>query len=127
MTPKINAQNIFLIDGIGAITTASLLYFLLGTFTDFFGVSHETLYVLSGIALCFAIYSFCCHMLLKTKLRPYLSLLSVLNISYCVMTTIMIFRSTTITTWSITYFIGEMLLVLALAILELKLARSHRN
>lgn len=125
---KINRQNIFLIDGIGAMATAALLFFLLGGFPSFFGMPDYILMVLSGIALTFALYSFTCHILIRSERlkrnREALRIIALMNIGYCILTIVsMIELRSTISVWGMLYFIGEIMLILVIAFTEIRLAK----
>lgn len=125
MISKLDQRNIFLVDGVGALTTALLLGLLLSNFNAFFGVPRKISLILAGIALFFAVYSFLCHFFIREKWRPFLVVISVLNLIYCCITAIIITQlSTEITIWGIVYFTGEITLVASLAVLEIRLAKS---
>ncbi|MDB2657016.1 hypothetical protein N9Y60_03055 [Crocinitomicaceae bacterium] len=125
---KINKQNIFLIDGVGAMVTAALLFFLLGSFPSFFGVPNYLLVVLSGIAFTFAVYSLTCHLLLRSERlkrnREALRIIALMNIGYCILTIVsMIELRSTISVWGMLYFIGEIMLILVIAFTDIRLAK----
>jgi hypothetical protein len=124
MISKLNRRNIFLVDSIGAMLTASLLFFVLATHYDFFGVSRKSLLILAGIGAVFGVYSMLCHLLLKEKWQPFLLIIALLNISYCLFTCVLlIWHLPTITSFGIAYFIGEIFLILGLVLIELRIVK----
>ena len=124
---KINGHNIFLIDGIGALITAALLFFVVRPLYSFFGVVDFIVDLFAGAAVLFAIYSFVGHVLAvrlrRVNFKHSLIFIAVFNILYCVMTAYVVFQLTGITLWGKLYFIGEILVILSLVYLELKIAR----
>jgi len=125
MISKLNRSNIFLIDSIGAILTASLLFFVLADNYDFFGVSRKNLLILAGIAVFFAVYSMACHLLLRENWRPFLKVIAALNTSYCILTCILlIWFLPYITPWGLAYFSGEILMILGLVLIELRIVKQ---
>lgn len=116
---RISAKLLFLIDGLGAITTALLLSQLLARFEPLFGMPRPVLFVLAGIAACFAVYSLLCYFLLTADFRPFLKGIAIANTSYCVATMgLMLFHFSALTWLGIAYFVGEIAVVLALAYVE---------
>ena len=58
------SESIFLLDGMGALLSATLLL-LLSYQVVYFGMPRAICWVLAGLALLFACYSLACHKLLK--------------------------------------------------------------
>jgi len=125
MISKLNRSNIFLIDSIGAILTASLLFFVLADNYDFFGVSRKYLLILAGIVVFFAVYSMACHFLLRENWRPFLKVIAALNTSYCILTCFLLIGFLPdITPWGVAYFSGEILLISGLVFVELRIMKQ---
>lgn len=118
-------RQVFLIDALGALLTCFLLGVLLIWLQEYIGLSTNTLYKLAIIPIFFAVYSFSCFFFLEKNWSPYLKVIAVLNILYCVTTAILIFTSTEITPFGITYFLLEIIIVLAIAFIELQIAKKQ--
>ena len=67
-----NPKLIFLIDGFGAILSVFLLGFVLVQLESIIGMPSQTLYILTGIAGVFSIYSFFCSFRITKKWRTFL-------------------------------------------------------
>ncbi len=117
----INPKRLFLLDGLGALSSAGLLFFLLAGFEDTFGVSKPIVHLLAGIALIFSVYSLSCFLIVKEKWKFFLSLIAITNIFYCLITAGYIYYDyPQLTLLGLVYFIGEIAVILALVYLELK-------
>lgn len=120
-----NPKRLFLLDGLGALTSAGLLFFLLAGFEDIFGMPKAVLHVLSLIAIFFAAYSFSCFLIVKKNWKVFLSLIAAVNIIYCFITLgYVIYDYPQLTTLGLLYFIGEIAVILALVYLELNAVRK---
>jgi len=121
---NLSFKQLFLLDSLGAFLTALLLSQVLARFESSFGMPREILFVLAGIAACFALYSLLCHFFLKKKWQPYLKAIAIANTIYCLVTlglVIYFFRSLT---WlGILYFFGEIIVVVSLARIEIQKSR----
>ena len=124
---KINHKNIFLIDGIGAIITATLLFFILMNFQGFFGVPWYILYLFAGFATLLAAYSLTIHFVSRftrrIRFRETLLLVAVFNFFYCISTAYVMFQLKGITSWGLAYFIGEIAIIMGLVFIELRIAK----
>lgn len=129
MFRNITVKQIFLIDSLGAVLTAVLLSQVLVRLVPFFGMPESILYLLAGIAACFALYSFTCYLLVKDNWRPFLLGIAIANTLYCMVTfSLVVYLFNSMTALGIAYFIGEIILVLGLVALELKIyARSSKE
>ncbi len=126
MLTNITFKKLFLIDSIGAVFTALMLSQVLAQFEYAFGIPQPTLFTLASIAAGFALYSITCYWLVKKHWRRYLIAIAGANTAYCILTLgLMIKLSDTITHLGIAYFGGEIILVVALAILEFQFARTR--
>lgn len=125
---KLSYKKFFLIDGFGALVTTMMLFFVLASFQSYFGMPLNVLYWLASAAACFALYSFGCYFFLKGNWKPFLSAIAVANAAYCIVTLILIFKlRDDLTILGITYFMGEILLVMALVRLEWMKANERNN
>ncbi len=115
------SRQLFLLDGIGALLTASLLVGLLGNCEGFFGVPRQQLYVLAAIAGIFALYSLTCYVVSPVNWRLFLRIIAFANLAYCVFTLVIVFFfSANATAWGMAYFIGEAMIVGGLVFWELR-------
>lgn len=116
-------QNIFLIDGLGAMLSTVCL----GVLTHFektFGMPKNNLYVFIIISFLFSIYSFTCYFLAVSNWRMYLKIIAVLNLLYCVITAFSVINNiNSLTTIGYIYFMLELIIVVILAFYEIKLSR----
>jgi cation transport ATPase len=125
MPAKATINKLFLIDGIGAIITALLLSQVLARYESVFGMPASLLYILAGVAACFAVYSLTCYWRIKEGGAPFLTGIAVANTLYCIATLgIVAYRFDTLTWLGVAYFIGEVLVVMALVSVELGAARK---
>jgi len=125
---KRTIQTIFLIDGIGALLSAILLGLVLTRLEAFFGLPKNVLYVLSGIAMLFSIYSLTNAIIKPAKSAPRLQFIAVANLLYCVLTVVLLIAFyQQLTVYDLLYFVGELLIILSLAYYELRAAAGSRT
>ena len=128
MLKYLSFKNIFLVDGIGAIITALLLSQLLARFEPVFGMPKEVLYLLAGIAACFAVYSLSVHFLIKENRKPYLMGIAVANTLYCSATLVLVIYLNQSLTWlGIAYFISEIITVMSLVRVEFLIVNNPKR
>ena len=121
---KYSAKRLFLIDGLGALTTALLLSQVLARFDSLFGMPRPILFLLSGIAFIFAIYSMSCHLLLKKNFTPFLAGIATANVLYCILTSgLVIYYFPALTGLDVAYFVGEIIIILLLVAAEYRSIR----
>jgi len=117
--PKI----LFLIDGLGAMLTAFLLFVILRNFNEYFGMPKIRLTYLSAIAACFCIYSSACFIFLKDNWTLYLRGIGIANLLYCILTMgFLIIYYFQITMTGATYFLLEIAIICGLVYIELNVA-----
>lgn len=115
----------FLIDGLGAILTSLLLSQVLARFEAVFGMPRDILWLLAGVAACFAVYSISCHLFLTKNGKPYLQGIAVANMIYCLTTLgLVLYLWASLTYLGLAYFIGEMIIILILVKLEFRVANT---
>ena len=123
MFRNLDFKKLFLIDGLGALVTAFLLSQVLARFESVFGMPREILWVLAGMAGCFAVYSFLCHLFIEENGKPYLKGIAVANTVYCITTLgLVIYLNESLTYLGLAYFIGEIIILLILVRLEFSVA-----
>ncbi|MBQ4822553.1 hypothetical protein [Aquimarina sp. MMG016] len=120
-----NPKRLFLIDGIGAIVSAFLLGIVLVKLESFFGIPISMLYVLASLPVFFAIYDLYSYQKDNDKLTGLLKGIAIMNLLYCKLSIgLTIFHYQKITHWGWTYIIVEVLIIIILAIIELKVAKE---
>lgn len=125
---KLQPKTIFLIDGMGALVSAILLGLVLTKLETFFGLPKNVLYVLAGIALLLAVYSISNAFTQPANPSKRLKLIAVANLLYCLLTFVLLFIFfPQLTVYDLLYFMGELLIILSLASLELKAAVLHKR
>ena len=118
---KITPKKLFLIDGLGAVTSAFMLGFVLVKFQVFIGLPKNTLYTLSIIPCFFILYSFYCFYKLPKNWKFYLKIIAILNVLYCLLTiSLVTIHFEKITFLGISYFILEIIVIGILTSIELK-------
>jgi hypothetical protein len=123
MPTLLNSRKMLFVDGIGALVSATLLGFVLVRFNDNIGMPVKVLHQLAAVAGIFAVYSFTTYMFVKENCKPYLKVIAIANLLYCCLTVgLMVYFKAELTTLGLIYFIGEVLVILALVIVELKTA-----
>ncbi len=121
---KISPKYLFLIDGLGALLSAFMLGVPLVYFEEHFGMPRNILYGLAFIPCVFAVYSLFCYGRLPANWRPYLRGIAILNLLYCCLTaTCMVLMYSKLTLLGLLYFGGEIIIVVALALIELRVAK----
>lgn len=118
-------RNLFLLDSLGALLSAVMLGVVLPKYEMFFRMPADVLRVLAIIPCIFALYSFLCALIKTKNERLCLTIIAVANLLYCCLTTIYIsiFYSK-LTIWDLIYFITEIIIVVILALYELKIAQN---
>ena|SRR5687767_12209714 len=118
-------KQLFLLDFIGALVTASILATVCLKFREFFGMPEIQFSVLVAIACMFAIYSGSCFLFLRKNWRTFIRIVAIANLLYCCLTIGLIFNFYSILTpFGIFYFVAEVLVILVLVTLELKTASA---
>ncbi len=123
---RINSQNIFLIDGVGAGLSA-LMLLLLFYFESTFGMPKTALKVLIPIAFIFTIYSLSCYLLRPIQWRIFLKIIAVANLLYCCLTIVIVVQhADMLTIFGKIYFLMELIVIVMLVGVEWRLVRSRR-
>lgn len=116
---------LFLVDGVGALVTAVLVGVVLPTLGEHIGTPRPVLRVLALTAAVFAAYSLACAATRPTRWPGYLRGIALANAGYCLVTAALLVRfSATLHALDWLYFVGEIVVVSALATLELRVARA---
>lgn len=116
-------RTLFLLDGFGAALTTFSLYFVLRHYHDYIRMPITTLTYLSGIGLCFCVYSMLCYFLINKNWTPYLRVIGIGNFLYCVLTMALLYINyNNITKIGLTYFLNEILIIVLLVYIELSVS-----
>jgi hypothetical protein len=122
-----NSTKIFLLDATGAFVSIILLSTLY-IFEEYFGMPQKILSIFIGIASVFFFYSAIVYLVSPLKWRTYLTIIAILNICYCLLTIFHVFLYfENLTLYGQLYFVGEVLVIILLAIFELKIASKTTN
>lgn len=120
-----NPKSIFLLDGLGALVSAIMLGLVLPMLQHLIGMPTNILYYLAMAAVAFAIYSFSCSIIVPKKWRTFLKIIAYVNLTYCIVSILLVFNFySQLTKLGIAYFTIEKIIVIYIAMLELKIAKS---
>lgn len=120
-----NPKNVFLIDGLGALLSFVLLFFVLRNFNIYVGLSKTILTYLSLIALLFSLYSISCFLSLNNIWKPYLKAICIGNALYCILTlAVVLYYFKSISALGLLYFLGEIAIISCIIALEIKTMRN---
>jgi hypothetical protein len=121
-------KKLFLIDCLGALTTAFLLFVVLRSFNEYIGMPVSILNYLAVIAVCFCVYSTICFFVIKAKWTPFIKGISIANLLYCILTiSLVIFYHPQLTIFGIAYFLGEIAIIFGLVYIELNVANEIKK
>ena len=116
---------IFLIDGIGAGITALSLLLVLPNLPEVFTMPANILNYLGTIALVFATYSLCNFFLKLSKVKLLIRIIASANLVYCLFSGLIVARLLSqLSMLDVVYFLGEILIVCVLAIIEFRVSKS---
>ncbi|HAS38946.1 MAG TPA: hypothetical protein DCS93_00635 [Microscillaceae bacterium] len=125
---KISPKKLFLIDGLGAFLTAFTTGVILANLEAHIGMPKNVLYPLAVIACFFAVYSFWNHLQMVPNWPMFMNIIAIANLVYCSLTLgLAIYHRATVTSLGFAYFGLEVVVVVSLAIFELKTARTNSN
>lgn len=125
---KANPKKIFLIDALGALLTAILLFGILAQLEKYFGMPSNVLYTLSGVAFCLFIYSISCYQLINSNWKPFLKIIIGCNSIYLLVSmACIVLHSDKLTELGWMYFILEFVVIGILIIVEYNMLQSSRE
>lgn len=117
-------KTLFLIDSIGALLTAFFLFVIMRQFNSYIGMPKTVLTLLSVVAICFCIYSMLCLIILKRNRGPFISVIGIANLLYCLLTIGMFFKyQHLLTVIGEIYFFIEIVVIGILSYIEINVAR----
>jgi hypothetical protein len=116
-------RTLFLIDSIGAFSTAFFLFVIMRQFNEYFGMPKAALTYLSAIACCLCIYSTICF--IKGSTISLIKIIGIANLLYCILTIGVLIRyHPLLTTIARTYFLIEIVIIFGLSYVELRVAKK---
>lgn len=125
MLANLTSKKLFLVDTWGALISAFLLGVVLVYFQSYIGLPTHLLRWLSLLAIGLATYSATCFISNPTNWRLFLKLISILNLLYCLLTiSLMIQYFSQLTILGIAYFVGEIIIVIAIAFVEMRFTKK---
>jgi len=118
-------KKLFLIDGFGAIFSAIFLGILMVKLESVFGIPKATLYFLATLPCLFAIYDFYCYFKIDRNLEVFLKRIAIVNILYCSLSVgLAVYHYQKITHFGWIYIIAEVIIVVFIAVIELRAVRN---
>ncbi len=121
MLTQLNNKNILLIDGVGA----SISGIALALAGSYFGLPPNELKLLVMLAVLFAIYSLGSYFIAPQNWRTLIKIVACLNIGYSMLTaTLMVTHISQIKTIGLLYLTGECIVIITLAIVEIRVANT---
>ena len=119
---------LFLIDALGALLTASVLFAISDSFSAQVDFPAKSIKSLAFIAFTFFVYSIICYFFLKRKLHHYLKIICVANFIYsCLTITFIILHYKQLNNLVITYFLMEIVVITLLVFIEIKAINYHKQ
>ncbi len=121
------SKKILLVDAVGAVISA-LSLIIPYSFVDFFGMPQNAVSIFIYISIIYSIYSTTIYFAKIENWSPYLTIICLMNIGYCIFIGYNIFKNlNSITLYGYLYFVNEILIILTLAIVEFKISRRTTN
>jgi hypothetical protein len=119
---------LFLVDSVGALLTTLSLFVVLRTFHELIGMPLSVLTYLSILSACFCLYSAACFLFLKRNWVPFIRVIGIANLLYCVLTmTLVLVYFHQLTAFGIAYFLGEIMIVGFIVYIELQVAKAIKK
>ncbi|TPN88026.1 hypothetical protein [Aquimarina algicola] len=118
-TFRTHPRRIFLVDALGALLSAILLFGVLAQFEHYFGMPRKVLYILSVLAFCLFGYSISCYQFIKTNRKPFLKVIIACNIVYSLISIGLIVEYfDKITELGFIYFVLELIVIGVIVFVE---------
>ncbi len=120
-------RNVFLVDGLGAVGSTAATLTIVLALQPRFGMPASTLWALVLLAIGFIAYSLGCWAK-KAPLRPWLPVVMTANLSYCVVVGVTVaVHASEITTLGTVYFVGEMVVIVGVVVLEWRVLQASMD
>ena len=120
----INIKNVFLFDAVGAVLSAILTGLVLPYYFEVTGLRAETLYGLVFFPIVYAIYSLSCYFFVQQTKAWMLRTIISANLFYGFVSAGIIFFYDGLTSWGQVTLATELLIVLAVAKIEMKVYKK---
>ena len=121
-----NPKKLFLIDGMGAVTSAFMLGIVLVRFEYFFGIPSNVLHFLAGVPICYLAYDIYSYFKGDHNIGFLLKGIAIMNILYCCVSLLLAFNHIeTITIWGWIYIVIEIIILVILAGIQFNVAKKH--
>lgn len=121
---NMSAKNLFLLDAAGALLSALMLGLVLPYYQEFFGIPLSALRLLAIPPVVFLVYDLVVWSRIKSNHGRWLRIIALANLAYCVFSLGIAYQHAEVMTlWGKGYLVGEILVVVLLAIWELRAAR----
>ena len=121
----IHSKNVFLLDGIGAVVSASIMGLLVAQQVSLFGLPSNDAYFLAAFPCVFFVYSIYCHFNLPVDWKPYLKMIIIANLLYCFISIgVVFYHFASLTNNGLAYFILEIIVILIVVVLELRVMKE---
>jgi hypothetical protein len=116
---SVSARHMFLIDGLGACTSALLLGVVLPAMQRWIGMPTGLLHLLAAIAALFAVNALCGYRFAGDHASRWLRVIMLANLLYCLLTgsLVTLYREE-LTALGTAYFVGEIMIILGLVLAE---------
>jgi hypothetical protein len=116
-------RRLFLLDSFGAALTSLSLIIILRFYNDYFGMPASILSYLITVGLIFFSYSTTCFLLLKKNWASFIRLIGLGNLLYSSFSLVLVYYYfNNLTPLGVVYFFLETIIVVVLAIIEIKVA-----
>lgn len=105
-------NTLFLVDSIGAFISAICLLIISRYYSDYFGINHSTFQLLAILPIVFCIYSASCFLFVKRCFKPFIQIIALANLLYCLITLILLGTLfAEITILGLSYFVVELVII----------------
>lgn len=120
----LSARQVFLVDGLGGVLTATLLGLVLPMFHERIGLGPWTLRWLGLAGLGYAVFSLSTYLRSPLRMVPYLRVIILANLAYCVtIAVVLVANRAEVTVLGFVYFAIEVGVILTLVGLETRILR----
>lgn len=118
-------NTLFLVDSIGAFISAFCLLIISRCYSDYFGINHSAFQLLAILPIVFCIYSTCCFLFVKRSFKPFIQIIALANLLYCIITLILLGTLfSEITILGLSYFVVELTIIALIISIEYKVSRN---
>lgn len=120
-----NPYQLFLVDGLGAILSATLLLLVVAPLEAYFGMPSTIVVVLGIIACLLVICSMSCFLIKPRQWTIWMRIVTAANLLYAFTTAVLLFLyAHQLTVLGFLYFVGEIIILCILVVLERRAAAS---